>query len=68
MIGINECVIGSFWTRRDELVRDLLDMNYEVLEQTDEYIVVEDEADDREFVLYLGHANRTMWVETIRVF
>lgn len=58
----------DFWTRLEEMVEDIQEYGYRVLEANDEYIVVENdtEDDDGETVLYLGHANTTIWIERVR--
>ena len=58
----------DFWTRLEEMVEDIQEYGYRVLEANDEYIVVENdtEDDDEETVLYLGHANTTIWIERVR--
>ena len=61
-------VEGKFWTRKDEMVEELEDMDYEVIEIYDEYIAVADLQDENEgeYILYLGHANTTMWIESVK--
>lgn len=62
-------VTDEFWTRLDEMVEDIEALGFEVEESYDEYIVVvnpEDEDDEADVILYLGHANTTIWVERIR--
>ena len=58
----------EFWTRLDEMVADIEEYGYTVLDANDEYIVVDnDTADDAdETILYLGHANTTIWIERVR--
>lgn len=58
----------DFWTRLEEMVEDIEEYGYEVLEANDEYIVVDNDADDEdeEIILYLGHANTTIWIERAR--
>lgn len=58
----------DFWTRLDELVSDIEEYGYRVLDANDEYIAVENDTDDDadETLLYLGHANSTMWIEKAR--
>lgn len=65
---IENNVTGLFWTEINEMIEELEEMGYEVLEANGEYISIAAEEDDEEFVLYLGHANSTMWVEKIREF
>jgi hypothetical protein len=62
-------VYGNFWTDENEMIKELEEMGYEVLEVNGEYVSIsaeEDDEEDKEFVLYLGHANTTMWVEKIK--
>lgn len=61
-----EKVGRSFWTREDEMIEELEENGYEVTEVTGEYVVIEDQEDEEEYILYLGHANSTMWVERVR--
>ena len=64
-----EEVMGhEFWTRLEEMVEDIEEYGYRVLEANDEYVVVEnDTADDEdEVILYLGHANSTIWIDRAR--
>ena len=58
----------DFWTRLEEMVEDIQEYGYRVLEANDEYIVVENDTDDEdeETILYLGHANTTIWIERAR--
>jgi len=55
-----ENMVGSFWTRFDEMIEDLQEYGYQILEANDEYINVEDEV-----LLYLGHANATIWIDRV---
>lgn len=59
---------GQFWTRLNELQEDIEEYGYRVLEINDEYVVVENDTDDDEdeVILYLGHANTTIWIERVR--
>lgn len=58
----------DFWTRLEEMVEDIEEYGYEILEANDEYIVVKNNAYDEneEIILYLGHANTTIWIERAR--
>ena len=59
---------GMFWTRSDEMVEEIVEMGFEVVESYPlpcEYVVIRDD-DDNEFVLYLGCANTTVWVDRVR--
>lgn len=57
---------NQFWTRLDEMVEDIEEYGCEVLGSNDEYIVICNPDEDEETVLYLGHANTTIWIERIR--
>lgn len=59
---------GKFWTRQNEMVEELEELDYEVTEIGYEYVAVTDlrDEDEAEYILYLGHANSTMWVERVR--
>lgn len=58
---------GMFWTRKSEMVEEIEELDYSVCEANNEYLVVTDDQDDcAEYILYLGHANTTMWIEKVR--
>lgn len=59
-------VEGKFWTRRNEMVDELEGLDYEVTSINNEYLIVTDlqDEDDGEYILHLGHANSTMWIES----
>lgn len=61
-------VEGKFWTRQDEMVEELESLDYEVTYTSYEYVAVTDlqDEDETEYILYLGHANTTMWIESVR--
>lgn len=62
-------VEGLFWTRTDEMVEELEELDYYVEDVNGEYVVVNDGHDDDInacYILYLGHANTTIWVERVR--
>lgn len=73
---IEQELVGAFWTRIDELVQDIEELGYNVTAAYDEYIVASQDEDDgyiiaddeeeNEVIIYLGHANTTMWIEKIR--
>ena len=65
---IENDVCGDFWTRLNELVDDVEDMGYPVEDACEEYIVIRESEDEdsQPYILYLGHANSTMWVESIK--
>lgn len=71
MEGIEKVMMnvgGKFWTRQNEMVEELEELDYEVVTLCHEYVGVIDLQDDdeAEYILYLGHANSTMWVETVK--
>lgn len=68
MKGIESALSGSFWTRMDEMLDEIEEAGYPVEFMTEEYVVIRnsDEDDAEEYILYLGHANTTMWIESIR--
>ena len=59
---------GKFWTRQNEMVEELEELDYEVTAINYEYAAVVDTQDEdkREYILYLGHANSTMWIESVK--
>ena len=61
-------VEGKFWTRKNEMVEELESLDYEVVEAGWETVVVVDlqDEDETEYVLHIGHANTTMWVESVQ--
>lgn len=65
-----EEVMGhEFWTDLSEMVEDIEEYGYNVQEAYDEYIVVENDTEDEAdaVILYLGHANTTIWIERTRM-
>ena len=65
MTDIMESIGNGFWTELTEMVEDIEELGLEVADYNDEYIVAVDE-DNMEYILYLGHANRTIWIENVR--
>ena len=65
--AVEGITLYEFWTRLEELVEHLEECGQNVLEANDEYIVCtdKDEEDAEESILYLGHANKTIWVDRI---
>lgn len=59
---------GLFWTRRNEMIEEIESLDYSVYEITSEYVCIQDlqDEDEAEYILYLGHANTTMWVESVK--
>lgn len=66
---VMENLDGKFWTRQDEMVAEIEALDYEVISLGWEVVVVIDlqEDDDVEYILHIGHANRTMWVESVEI-
>lgn len=64
---VMEAVKGLFWTRPEEMDQELEKMGYVTVETpwSCEYTFVQDVQDEKEYILYLGHANRTMWVQSV---
>lgn len=60
-------VEGKFWTRQEEMIEELESLDYEVTEAAWDHITVVDlqDEDEPEYILRVGHANRTMWVESV---
>ena len=56
---------NDFWTNLGEMVADIEEAGYEVAEANNEYLAIVFE-DEEEMIVYLGHANRTIWIERIR--
>lgn len=59
---------GLFWTRRNEMIEEIESLDYSVYEVTSEYVCIQDlqDEDEAEYILYLGRANTTMWVESVK--
>lgn len=51
---------GRFWTDKDDLIADVNEIGYEVLDINDEYMVIAD--DDYEVVIYLNIAGNTITI------
>ena len=47
------------------MIADVESLGLYVAEINNEYVTVAEEDDDMSAILYLGHANETMWVERI---
>lgn len=54
---------GEFWTRLPELVEDVEEQGFEVVDSNSEYIVVSPENSDTEVQIYLGGTSRTMTLD-----
>lgn len=60
-------VEGKFWTNQNEMIDELEDLGYEVVEAGWERLVVVDtyDEDEPQYSLMIGHANRTMWITEV---
>ena len=61
---VNE-LVSEFSTRKNEMEESVESVGLYVVESNDEYVTVAAEDIDEQAVLYLGHANKTMWIERI---
>lgn len=57
-------VTGEWFVSVEELVDDITEKGYEVLDSNREYITFEDE-DENQFTAYLGGTERTIYIERI---
>ena len=60
---------GNWYGRRSDLEEELMDEDIEINEANDEYISVTDlneDDEEAEFILYLEHANSTVWINWVR--
>ena len=59
---------GKFWTRRDEMESDIESLDYEIISNGYNLIVVVDlmDEDEPEITFEIGHANNTMWIAEVR--
>lgn len=57
---------GEWFGRLEELVEDIEDKGYEVLESNAEYITFVAKDDDTEYVAYLGGTERTIYISRIK--
>ena len=59
-------VTGEWFGRLEELVEDIEDKGYEVLDSNAEYITfIDPEGDGTEYVAYLGGTERTIYIRRI---
>lgn len=67
MKGIESALNGRFWTRMDEMLDEIEAAGYPVDYMTEEYVIIRDSEEDDadEYTLYIGSANRTMWIQNI---
>lgn len=61
---VNE-LVSEFWRRKNEMEESVESVGLYVAESNGEYVTVAAEGIDEQAVLYLGHANETMWIERI---
>ncbi len=65
MIGTYE-ITGEWFGRLEELVEDIEEKGYEVLEANREYVSFSDpEDEDTEYVAYLGGTEKTIYIDRI---
>lgn len=55
----------SFGQEKNEMEESVESVGLYVAESNDEYVTVAAKGIDEQAVLYLGHANETMWIERI---
>ena len=62
-----ENLMGKFWTRQHEMIQDIESLDYEVISNGYDRVVVIDlmDEDESEITLEIGHANGTMWVQEV---
>ena len=61
---------NKFWTRTSEMIEDIEELGYEVLDSNSEYIIIsatDDEEEDYEFLIYLLGTSRTMKLDLDRI-
>ena len=65
---IENDLCGCFWTRMDEMLDEIEEAGYPVEFMTEEYVVIlgSEEEDSQEFILYIGSAGRTMWIQSVK--
>ena len=56
---------GEWFGRIEELVEEIEENGYEVLEANAESVTFEDD-DEEQYVAYIGGTERTMYIESIR--
>lgn len=67
MENAKENLMGKFWTNRSEMEDEIESLDYEIIQNGYDHIVVVDlhDEDEPEINLIIGHANRTMWVSEV---
>lgn len=60
-------ITGEWYGRLEELVEDIQEQGYEILETSSEYVSFYDPEtdDDKEYVAYLGGTERTIYIDHI---
>ena len=62
-----ENMMRNFWTRLEDLAAELEDNGIEVIDQCGEYtVVLDEENEDEEILIYTGNARNTIWIESVR--
>lgn len=64
--AIENDICGDFWTQFHEMLEDIEEAGYTVEYATEEYIEISTGEDEEHYLLYIGQANRTMWISSIR--
>lgn len=66
MMNLNG-LINDWWGKLEELVEEVEDMGYEVLDQNREYIVCEEKGNDNDaqYIIKLAGTERTIKVDSI---
>lgn len=67
MENAKENLMGRFWTNRSEMEDEIESLDYGIIQNGYDHIVVIDLQDENEpeINLIIGHANKTMWVSEI---
>lgn len=69
IFGNLEKIKGEFWTRLPELIADVEELGYDVLDANSEYIVIgkeDDEGEDHQMQIPIGGTSRTMTLDLDR--
>ena len=63
-----ENLMGRFWTRRQEMEEEIESLDYTIIWNGADEIIVTDDMDEDlpEITLAIGRANRTMWIADIK--
>ena len=60
---------NDFWTVKEEMINDIEcieDIELEVVESNEEYMVIADMENDDEVIAYIGRAGKTMWIQGVK--